>query len=166
MTDVIETPRLRLRRMTAADAPALHAIMRDPAVMRFWSTSPHGTEAETAAFIASTIAAVAAGEADDFAITLDGTVIGKAGLWRGGEIGFLLGRAHWGQGLAAEALRAVIARAFACGVREITADVDPENAACLGLLTRFGFRETGRAQATFLIGETWVDSVYLALRPA
>jgi len=166
MTKVIETPRLRLRRMTEADIPALYAIMRDPAVMRFWSTLPHTTEAETAAFVTRTIAAVAAGEADDFAITRGGTVIGKAGLWRGGEIGFLLGRAHWGQGLAAEALAAVIARAFARGVPEITADVDPENAACLRLLARLGFRETGRAQATFLIGDAWADSVYLALRPA
>lgn len=163
MTAVIDTERLHLRRMTAADVPALHAIMRDPDVMRFWSTLPHATEAETAAFVASTIAAVAAGEADDFVITRDGQVIGKAGLWRGGEIGFLLARDQWGQGVAAEALRAVIARAFARGTTAITADVDPQNAASLRLLTRLGFRETGRATATFLIGDSWVDSVYLAL---
>ncbi|GAB0119395.1 GNAT family N-acetyltransferase [Acidisoma sp. 7E03] len=160
---VIDTERLHLRRMTEADVPALHAIMRDPAVMRFWSSLPHAREADTAAFVASTIAAVAAGESDDFVITRDGRVIGKAGLWRGGEIGFLLARDQWGQGIAAEALRAVIARAFARGATEITADVDPSNAACLRLLTRLGFHETGRAARTFLIGETWVDSVYLAL---
>lgn len=160
---MIETRRLLLRRMREADAPALFAIMRDAAVMRFWSCLPHREEAESLAFIRRTIAAVAAGEADDFMILRQGRVIGKAGLWQGGEIGFLLECSAWGQGYAQEALSAVIARAFARGLAEITADVDPRNAACLRLLGRLGFRETGRATATFQIGEDWVDSVYLSL---
>jgi [ribosomal protein S5]-alanine N-acetyltransferase len=160
---VLETPRLRLRRFQLTDVPALHLAMSDPEVMRYWSTLPHETEAQTRAFVETTIAAVAAGESDDFVITQDGVVIGKAGLWQGSEIGFFLGRSSWGQGLAREALQAVIDRAFARGVTEITADIDPGNDRSLRLLLSLGFEKTGEAQATFRVGEIWTDSLYLAL---
>jgi ribosomal-protein-alanine N-acetyltransferase len=162
----IETGRLVLRRMRDADAPALHAIMRDAQTMRFWSTLPHGSLGETEAFVAETVAAVNAGTADDFAITLAGAVIGKAGLWQGNEMGILLARPQWGQGFAAEAARAVIGRAFARRHNAVVADVDPRNTACLRMLGRLGFRQTGEAKATYLIDQDWVDSVYLSLTSA
>jgi RimJ/RimL family protein N-acetyltransferase len=163
---MIETERLVLRRMTLADVPALHAIMRDAEAMRFWSTLPHESLGETEAFVASTVAAVDAGTADDFAVTLSGVVIGKAGLWQGNELGILVARPHWGKGLATEAARKIIERAFARDRHEVVADVDPRNAACLRMLGRLGFRKTGEAKATYLIGQDWVDSVYLSLTPA
>ncbi|WP_158802193.1 MULTISPECIES: GNAT family N-acetyltransferase [unclassified Acidisoma] len=164
MTDVVlETPRLRLRRFELADVPALHLALSDPDVMRYWSNLPHETEAQTRTFVETTIAAVVAGDSDDFVITQDGVVIGKAGLWQGSEIGFFLSRSHWGRGLAREALQAVIGRAFARDVTAITADIDPRNDRSLRLLLSLGFEKTGEAQATFRVGEVWTDSVYLAL---
>ena len=163
MISAIKTGRLVLRRMREGDVPAFHTIMRDAETMRFWSTLPHGSLAETQAFVAETIRAVDRGTADDFAITLAGAVIGKAGLWQGNELGILLARPHWGEGFATEAARAVIERAFAGGRDELVADVDPRNAACLRMLGRLGFRKTGEAKATYLIGQDWVDSVYLSL---
>ena len=44
----------------------------------------------------------------------------------------------------------------------ILADVDPRNAASLGLLGSLGFVETGRASNTILVGDDWCDSIYLA----
>jgi len=166
MTDRLITPRLVLRRMTVADAPALHAAFADPDAMRYWSSLPHATLSDTTAWIDSTLAAVAAGTSDDFAVTRDGQVIGKAGLWMGGEIGVIFRRDAWGQGYAREALQAVIARAFDGGVPAITADVDPRNAASLRLLVGLGFQRTGSATATFEIGGIWSDSVYLTLLPS
>ncbi|MCB8873988.1 GNAT family N-acetyltransferase [Acidisoma silvae] len=163
---MIETARLTLRRMTLADAPALHDFMRDAETMRYWSSLPHATLAETEAFVADTVASVAAGSSDDFLITQAGVTLGKAGLWRGGELGILLGRPFWGQGFAREAAKAVIDRGFASGTPAIVADVDPRNASSLKLLGRLGFRKTGEAKATFQIGPDWVDSVYLTLTPA
>jgi ribosomal-protein-alanine N-acetyltransferase len=166
MGDVrLTTPRLVLRRMTMADAPTLHEAMSDPETMRYWSTLPHRSLAETEAWVAETMEAVASGEADDFVVTRDGAVIGKAGLWRRGELGILIARSHWRQGLAAEALGAVIDRAFGAGMPRIEADVDPRNHASLALLTHLGFRKSGEAKATFRLGEEWVDSVYLTLTP-
>lgn len=166
MISKINTERLVLRRMRETDVPALFAIMSDAETMRYWSTLPHATPEVTAAFVADTTAAVASGKADDFVITLNGSVIGKAGLWQGYELGVLLDRRHWGHGYAKEALRAVIDRAFAEGVQQIKADVDPRNQASLRLLGQLGFAKTGEAKATFQLGKDWVDSVYLSLSAA
>jgi ribosomal-protein-alanine N-acetyltransferase len=166
MTDgPLQTERLVLRRMVLADAPALHEMLSDALTMRYWSTLPHDSLRETEAWVSATAAAVAAGEADDFAMTRDGEVIGKAGLWRGSELGILVGRRFWGEGYATEAVWAVVARAIANGVARIDADVDPRNQACLKLLLRLGFRRIGEAKATFRLGDQWADSVYLALTP-
>jgi RimJ/RimL family protein N-acetyltransferase len=160
---VILTARLVLRPMALADAPALHAILSDPEAMRYWSTLPHDSPAVTEAWVAETVAAAEAGTSDDRVILLDGTVIGKAGLWNGAEIGVMLSRAQWGRGYATEALRATIEHAFARGVPRIIADIDPRNIASLKLFKRLGFHETGSAKATFQLGGVWADSLYLAL---
>ncbi len=149
-----------------SDAPALHAAMSDAEPMRYWSTLPLGSLAETEAFVAATRAAVAGGEADDFVITLAGRVIGKAGLWSRSELGIVLSRDHRGRGYATEAIRAIAARAFARGIPQIDADVDPRNEACLTLLTRLCFRRIGEAKATYRLGDEWADSIYLALIPS
>jgi ribosomal-protein-alanine N-acetyltransferase len=103
----------------------------------------------------------------DFIITLKdgGQAIGKMGVWRAEEIGFLLGTANWRKGLAEEALRALLSFFFVhSSYDKITADTDPENKACLGLLKKVGFEVTGFEKNTFQIGENWVDSTYLTLR--
>ncbi|MES2497640.1 MAG: GNAT family protein [Pseudomonadota bacterium] len=108
--------------------------------------------------------AIPPGEGEDFVIEQDGRVIGKAGLYRFPEIGFILRPDRWGQGLAREALEPVIERAFDVhGLPRIEADVDPRNAGSLALLERLGFTRTGFAERTWHIGEEWCDSIYLAL---
>ena len=63
--------------------------------------------------------------------------------------------------MPARRFTAFIARRRALGSTELTADVDPRNAASLALLRRHGFVETGRAAATWQIGDEWCDSIYL-----
>ena len=155
------TPRLRLRRAEPGDLAPLHAILSDQRAMRYWSSPPHRDVAVTRAWLDDMIAAE---DSDDFVVELGGRVIGKAGCWRLPEIGYILHPDVWGQGLATEALSAVIAHVFAAhDIEAITADVDPRNAASLRLLARLGFSETGRASATWEIAGEVCDSVYLAL---
>lgn len=164
MNTILHTERLVLRRPRSDDVAAMHAILRDPLAMRYWSTLPHASLAETEAWVARTIDAINAGECDDFFVEREGLLIGKAGLWIRNELGFLFSPTVWGKGYAREALRAVIERAFSeRGHDEIRAEADPRNERCLRLLARLGFRETGRAERTFHIGGEWSDSVYLAL---
>lgn len=76
----------------------------------------------------------------------------------------MLARAYWGQGLAQEALRAVIPYFFQeVGMSEITADTDPRNAASIGLLQKLGFVVFDFKEKTWQIGAEWFDSTYLKL---
>jgi RimJ/RimL family protein N-acetyltransferase len=162
MSEIL-TPRLRLRRAHAGDAEALHAIFSQPAAMRYWSTPPHEDLEQTREWLASMIEAPA-DQSCDYIVEREGRVIGKAGFWRLPEIGYILHPDVWGQGLAHEALSAVIAHVFASfPIPAVEADVDPRNAASLKLLAKLGFVETRRASRTWLVGEEWCDSVYLSL---
>lgn len=163
LMDRIVTPRLILRRARADDLEPMHAVLSDAQAMRYWSTPPHADLEETRAWLDSMIAAPP-DSSDDFVVEHDGRLIGKAGCWRQPEIGFILHPRWWGRSLAREALEAVIPHVFArFAIPAITADVDPRNVASLALLSRLGFRETGRASGTWEVGGETCDSVYLAL---
>jgi len=163
MTELI-TPRLRLRRARPADLDGLHAVFCHPVAMRYWSRPPHTELEQTREFLDNMIAAPA-DLSDDFVVEYRGRAIGKAGCWRLPEVGYILHPECWGQGLATEALTAVIGHVFSTReIEAIKADVDPRNEGSLRLLARLGFVETHRAERTWLVGEEWCDSVYLALK--
>ena len=162
-TGRIVTERLVLRPPCSDDLAAMHAIMRQPEAMTYWSSLPHVGPERTAEWLAGMIA-ISPSEGEDFIVEYEGRVIGKAGFWRFPDIGYLFDPAVWRRGLAREAVSAVIARGFAVHrLPRIVADVDPRNAASIGLLTRLGFIETHRQARTWLVGEQWCDSVYFAL---
>lgn len=159
---MIRTERLLLRRATWDDLAAVHRLLSDPRVMRYWSRPEHETLEETTHWLRFLVDP--APDSRDFLIEKDGEVIGKAGAWKLPEVGFLLAPGHWGQGLAREAMVAVIADVEAAfpDLPELIAEADPRNAASLRLLDRLGFRETHRAERTLLWKDEWCDSVYLA----
>lgn len=158
---MIRTDRLVLRQAVWEDLEAVHRLMSDPRVMRYWFRPEHETLEETRHWLGFLVEQSA--DSRDWLIEKDGAVIGKAGAWQLPEVGFLLHPDHWGQGLACEAMAAVIAALEAefAGI-VLTAEVDPRNAASLRLLDRLGFRETHRAERTLLWRDEWCDSVYLA----
>jgi len=162
---IIETPRLILRRLANYDAPALHEMLSDAETMRFWSTVPHVEMVETETWVAESVAATTRGDAHDFAVLRDGRVVGRVAFWMGNEIGFLFHRDVWGQGIAREAVGALLRYGFeTLKFASVRADVDPGNIRSITLLERLGFQRTGYAERTFKIGENWVDSVYLELK--
>lgn len=159
----LTTARLTLRRAKMSDAMALHLVMRNPDAMRYWSTLPHQDLQATQDWLARSLASDPALSAE-FVIVLGDQVIGKAGGDALPEVGMILHPDHWGKGIASEAMRAVIAHIFSgYPVDHLTADVDPRNGASLAVLARLGFMQTGQARATFLLGDEWCDSTYLAL---
>jgi ribosomal-protein-alanine N-acetyltransferase len=148
----LETPRLRLRPVTPADDDALFAVFSDPEGMRYWSHEPLADLAAARAYRAkmeegfrdrALFQWVIADRADDRLVGTT-TVFGWEQAHRRAELGYLLGRAHWGRGLAQEAVRAVLAFGFgAMHLHRVEADVDPENAASVRLLERLGFTREG-----------------------
>ncbi len=160
----IRTRRLLLRRATWDDLEDIHAVMSAPDAMRYWSTLPHETLEVTRAWFPGALLNVSNPQMDERVIEFKGQVVGYLGIWRMPEFGFILHPAVWGQGLATEAAQALIPHLFSAhAVDQLTADVDPRNGASLKLLYRLGFVETGSAKRTFLLGDEWCDSTYLAL---
>ncbi len=163
MTDEIRTERLLLRRVREEDAADLFEVFRDPRAMRYWSHLPHTHIDETRKWVGA-MAGLPPGKADDFVIEHEGRVIGKAGCWLGAEVGILVHPAHWGRGIASEALTAVIPHCFATlDADRLTADTDPRNDAVHRLFRGLGFTESGFAERTILVGEEWCDSLYFEL---
>ncbi len=159
----IRTERLRLRPATMDDLAAFHGILSHPGATAYWSTLPHEELEQSREWLQRMID-IAPDQGEDFVVEHRGRVIGKAGLYRFPEVGFILHPDAWGQGFAAEALEPVLQRAFDLhGLERVEADVDPRNQASLGLLAKLGFREIGRRSGTWLIGKRWCDSVDLRL---
>ncbi len=156
---MLETNRLVIRPARLRDAKALFDVYGDAETMRYWSSLPDQTLAETKARVDSMRHATSY-----FVFELEDRAIGAGGVHQDNEIGYILNRTHWGKGLMREALVALIPWLFdQLALAEITADVDPNNAASIRLLTSLGFVETGRKADTIKIGDTWFDSVYFAL---
>jgi RimJ/RimL family protein N-acetyltransferase len=169
---LLETPRLRLRTIETDDVPALYAVFSDPRVMRYWSSAPMQEIAEAAALQADIAAMMRDDTLYQWGVEpLDASgLIGTVTLYRidaahrRGEIGFALGSAHWGRGYASEALGAVVAHAFdERGLHRLEADVDPRNAASLGVLGKLGFVREGLARERYQLYGELQDSVLLGL---
>jgi ribosomal-protein-alanine N-acetyltransferase len=164
----LSTTRLLLRAARRSDAPDLHIPFSDPQVMKYWSSNPHTYLAQTEAWI-NKMRGPQNGITDfiiEYTATPFPIAIGKIGIWSldKREIGFMISRAYWRQGLMSEAMGLVLPWLFKDKVYErIIADVDPRNEASISLLKKCGFCEVGRREKTFEIGGVWVDSLDLEL---
>ncbi len=119
----LETERLVLRRWREADVAPLAAINADPEVVRWIGDGSVADEARTAAAVVDWERQWDERGFGLFAVELrdTGELAGFTGLavpaflpeiMPAVEIGWRLGRAHWGRGLATEAARAVLHHAF------------------------------------------------------
>ncbi len=80
------------------------------------------------------------------------------------EVGYILGREHWGQGLMREALAVLLEYAFgALGLHRLEADIDPRNAASIRALEHFGFAREGLLRERWRVGPDVSDSLLLGL---
>jgi RimJ/RimL family protein N-acetyltransferase len=85
---------------------------------------------------------------------------------RRAEIGYVLGRKHWGQGFAQEGLSSLLEFAFGeLGLRRLEAEIDPRNTASGKVLRRLGFTQEGLLRQRWsLKGEISDSSLYGLLR--
>lgn len=112
----LETSRLLLRRMRLDDAEDLFAYASDPAVTRTMTWDTHLSIDDSRAFLAGVVEGYERGDHAGWGIEHrdSGKFIGTIGfieIRQGGyvgEVGYVLNRHYWGQGLMTEALKAVI----------------------------------------------------------
>ena len=166
----IETPRLLLRPVTAADAPDLHALDNDPEVTRHINGgTPVARDTFEAQLLPTflerdprhpargfhAVTARAETATDAAASRLGGDFLGWVSLRatrddpHALELGYRFTRAAWGHGYATEAARALVAAGFADPeVTQIFATTYEDNAASrrvmekLGMTLRRRFRPT------------------------
>lgn len=137
------TARLLLRPFVAGDLAPLLGIVDHPAVRAQLPDEPHAIAAARRA---------AAGQRRISAQVLDyavvarrsGRLVGACELVFGprasAEIGYLLGRRHWGHGYGTELVRALVAYAFdGLFLQRLRATVAPDNVRSVAVLQHAGF---------------------------
>lgn len=170
---VLETPRLRLREITPADAQAIFAIRGDYEVTKYNGGANYVRLDQAAALIR--------GIADDYrdqrsirwGITLrheDNRVIGMCGYnyWIRQDfrasIGYDLARVYWGKGIMPEAIRAMLEFGFeSMGLNRVEADASVDNARSVRVLEKLGFQREGVQREQFYEEGEFGDLVLFAL---
>lgn len=153
MTDAppeLITARLRLRPLAESDVDALVPIYTDPEVTRYFSATVPDRAAVRRTVQRRLTRPLDPGMGS-WALDLDGTLVGLAHLWPSRELpghlpelGWLLGRRYWGNGLASEAAAAVLDHGrYRLGLPAVWALVHRENKASLAVADRLGMRNVG-----------------------
>jgi ribosomal-protein-alanine N-acetyltransferase len=149
---VIETPRLVLRPIARTDVDALWPYVSDPELPKMMSWDAHRDRGETAAFVERNVDGLARGTDVTWMIVRGGEVIGCISLgeirwqfraWRidRAELGYWLGRPHWGQGVMSEAALAATQWGFeTLGLHKITIGCVEGNAASQRIIEKLGYR--------------------------
>lgn len=170
---VLTTPRLRLRQVEMRDAEELYALYADEEAMRFYG-EPYQSLEEVQAFISLRLDDYAQRRAIRWGITLrerdDDRVIGSCGFhhfdegFHHAETGYILNRAHWGQGLMPEAVGAIIEYGFAeMDLHRIEAIIDIANERSKNLLLKLGFQYEGNLRQRYYMRGGFEDEHYFGL---
>ncbi len=155
----IESARVEVRLVSESDLPELLAMNSDAEVTKFLGYAPWNVLAQAEAWFQRISAQQEAGSALEFVVVAKpgGHVIGRCGLFDFEEantharLGYILGRAHWGQGYMREALTALVEAAFRqMRLRKLEANVEAENVRSAHLLQRLGFTREG------VLRERWI----------
>ena len=143
----LATPRLRLRPLAQADAPAVFAYVRDPAVLRYTTGRTPTRLEDTEAFLRDALAVpdtrwwgICLARAD----TVVGMVEFSLLTADRGAIHYSLAPELWGRGLMTEAVIAICCWAFesVSELRTIETAVVVENIASARVLEKVGFLPT------------------------
>ncbi len=177
----LTTSRLVLREVRMSDAPEFLAMRSDPEVMRFVHRPRAVTIDDAKAFIMRVQDGQRANTCAQWAMTLKGDdpgsgagkCIGVVGPWRiepehhRGELGYMLSRAHWGQGQMSEAIATVAEHAFnVLGLHSMEAWTQAGNVASMRVLEKNGFaREAYFKENSFWEGAFFDSVVFGRLAP-
>jgi RimJ/RimL family protein N-acetyltransferase len=147
---VIETQRLLLRAWQPSDAQPFAAINADPDVTRYLRGPMRRDESDE-------LLAAIRGHWHEHGFGLYAVEVKETGLFAGFvglavpsflpevlpavEVGWRLGREHWGNGYATEGARASLAQAFGpLELRQVISIIDPRNAASVRVAQRLGMQ--------------------------
>jgi RimJ/RimL family protein N-acetyltransferase len=172
--ELISAARLQMHRLVRADLEGLFAVNSDPQVTQYLPYKAWTSAADAEAWYLRMENLQKDGTAIQWVIARADNLmpIGTCLLFRYeqssecAELGYVLGRAYWGQGWMSEALGAAIDWIFgSTPLRRLEAFVDGRNAASSRLLQRIGFVAEGTLRERWLVGSELTDAnIYGLLR--
>lgn len=168
----LKTDRTRLRSLSLEDSEAMYEIYSDPETMKYWSNQPVNDIEGARKLVQADLDWVDQGSAIVWAIAdpASNKVLGKCVMFQfsmenqRAELGYVLNRELWGNGLMTEILVRVIDYAFdELDLHRLEADADTLNAGSLALLEKLGFQHEGMFRQRWKVYGEWQDSAMLGL---
>lgn len=146
LMETIDTERLILRMFRDADLDDYAEICADPEVMRYLGEGRPLSRAEAWRQMAMIVGHWELRGYGIWAVEEreSGRVVGRVGFfnpegWPGFELGWVLGREHWGRGYATEGARAALGKAFdEWGRGQIISVIQPGNRASIRVAEKLG----------------------------
>jgi len=168
----LNASRVALRWLDEGDLEALFGIFSHPDVMRYWSSPPLRDREAAGQLLAHIHDSFRRRTLFQWGVARleDNLVIGTCTLFhldpenKRGEIGYALGREHWGQGYMSEALHTLLDYAFRdLDLHRLEADVDPRNTASIQSLESLGFQREGHLRERWIVNGEIQDALFYGL---
>jgi ribosomal-protein-alanine N-acetyltransferase len=170
----LETSRLRLRQVGEYDWPEILKLRGNPETMQYIPRPLVTTPQEAIDHIKTIQDKIRTNSGINWAITLkeEDRLLGVIGHYRlqpenfRSEIGYMLLPEAQGQGIASEAIKAILIYGFeSMQLHSIEAIIDPENRSSERVLQKIGFVKEGHLKENeFFNGRFWDTVIYSLLR--
>jgi len=147
--ETFETARLRLRRPALADAPDVFEYASDPEVTRYLGFTTHRALNTVEEFLRGLLLAMEQGGRYGWALTQSDSdrLIGMIEIRiqpPRAELGYVLGKAFWGRGYMAEAVRPIVEWSLGQGpIHRVWAFCDADNRGSARVLEKAGMTREG-----------------------
>lgn len=167
----LKTKRLVIREFTEEDFEGVHRYASNPNVVKYMPWGPN-TEQDTHGFIQRKLQEqiVKPRKSHDYAITLDGILIGGGGLTvhdreaRVAELGYCLDEPYWGKGIGTEFALEMIRHGFkGMDLNRIFAKCDSRNTGSYRIMEKIGMQREGLHKQDHLIRGTYRDTLIYAI---
>lgn len=159
----LETERLRLRAFRNEDLDAYAPMCADPEVMRFLGTGVTMNRGEAWRSMAGFLGHWMLRGYGMWALEekATGAFVGRAGFldpegWPGFELGWTLGREHWGKGYATEAAKRALDYAFTEMGRDVVISlIRPDNVRSAQVARRLGYAHARDVELLGSLANVW-----------
>ena len=171
---ILETERLRLRKLTMRDAQDIYDYSKDPLVAKYVLWDAMTSLYDARGYLRFMLRKYRMGEPASWGIEYkaSGKIIGTIGfMWiqrenASAEVGYSLNRSYWNQGIMTEALKAVIQHGFyTMNLNRIEAQHETLNPASGSVMRKCGMVKEGTLRQRLLNKGKFVDvELYAILR--
>jgi [ribosomal protein S5]-alanine N-acetyltransferase len=169
---ILESERLRFRKLTNTDAPEIIELRGNPETMQF-IPRPLVTDTESAlAHIKMINDKIDENSDINWAVTEKGSekCIGIMGFYRTQpehfrtELGYMITKEHWGKGYVTEAVKIILDYAFnTLNFHSIEAVIDSRHKASERVLQKVGFQKEAHFKENFFYNNEFTDTVIYSL---